>query len=294
MPSHRQQLADLEPSLLSESNASAWAGFRLGVFRATPHFIGKHEGEHPVLAMVVGGRTRARIASRGQDWDICPGQDTVGLFAPRLDVNGSHWVCEGDAERLVIELNLTDLQRTGDLDAMRLSPAALRQDLNITDAMLASLLRLMANEVRQGSPHGALYATSLSLGLAAYLSAAHVNRTRAMPRERGALTLAQRAQVLDLITQGLAGDLGLDELAGAAGVGRFHFVRLFKNSFGVTPHRFVMRQRAEAARRLLEKTGGRMVDIAAATGFASQSHLCTVMRREFGQTPGCFRRVAGS
>ena len=66
------------------------------------------------------------------------------------------------------------------------------------------------------------------------------------------------------------------------------------NSFGMTPHRFVMRQRAEAARRLLEQTGGRMVDVAAATGFASQSHLCTVMQREFGQTPGRLRRAAGT
>jgi AraC family transcriptional regulator len=84
--------------------------------------------------------------------------------------------------------------------------------------------------------------------------------------------------------------LSLDELAAAAGAGRFHFLRLFKNSFGMTPYQFVIDQRIAAARQLLEKTSRPLVDVAAATGFSSQSHMSTAMKRHTGLSPGHWRR----
>jgi AraC family transcriptional regulator len=92
------------------------------------------------------------------------------------------------------------------------------------------------------------------------------------------------------VQQRLAEDIALDDLAAAAGVGRFHFLRLFKNSLGITPHRFVMDQRLAAARKLLAETDQRLADVAASAGFSSQSHLCTTMRRRLGVTPKQWRR----
>ena len=114
------------------------------------------------------------------------------------------------------------------------------------------------------------------------------------PRERGRLTAAQRARVLQLIQERLAEDLTLEELAAAAGISRSHFARLFKSTMGVTPHQFVLDQRIAEARRLLEGTLMPLVDIAASTGFASQSHLCSAMRRHLGFPPGQWRRLSMS
>ena len=280
-----------EPSLLLESQTAAWAGFRLGIFEATTKEVAGQRGEHAALGMILRGRTRARIVSHGDDCDFSPGSDSVGLFAPHLDIRWTRWDCEPGAQRLMIELDFADLARAGDLDAM-VAPQrrVLRQDLTMRDGQLATLMRLIADEVRLGSPHGSLYATSLSLGLAAHLFSEKAESGSARTRERGRLTASQKSRVLDLVQKRLAEDITLDELAAAAGVSRFHFLRLFKHSLGITPHRFIMDQRLAAARTLLTDTDQRLADIAASTGFSSQSHLSTTMRKRLGVTPKQWRR----
>ena len=280
-----------EPSLLLESQTASWAGFRLGIFEATSKEVTGQRGEHAALAMILRGRTRARIVSHGDDCDFSPGSDSVGLFAPHLDIRWTRWDCEPGAQRLMIELDFADLTRAGDLDAM-VTPQqrVLRQDLTMRDGQLATLMRLIADEVRLGSPHGSLYATSLSLGLAAHLFSEKGESGRTRTHERGRLTASQKSKVLDLVQERLAEDIALDDLAAAAGVSRFHFLRLFKNSLGITPHRFIIDQRLAAARTLLKDTNQGLADVAASTGFSSQSHLCTTMRRRLGLTPKQWRR----
>lgn len=279
-----------EVSLLRDSQTAHWAGFRVGIFQATSIELAGQHGENPAVAMILRGRTRARIRSRGEECDFSPGRDSVGLFAPQFDVSWTRWECEPSAERMMIELDFSDLESVGDLEAMLPKRRVIRQDLTLRDQRLASLMRLIADEVRSGSPHGALYATSLSLGLASYLCNEHARGARTPLRERGMLSSVQKASVLELVHRRLAENLSLDELAGAAGVSRFHFLRLFKNTLGMTPHRFVIEQRLGAARRLLQDTNMPLAEIAASTGFSSQSHLCTAMRRSLGITPGEWRR----
>ena len=280
-----------EPSLLHASQTAAWAGFRLGIFEATSKEVCGQRGEHAALAMILRGRTRARISSHGDECDFSPGPDSVGLFAPYLDISWTRWDCEPGAQRMMIELDFADLTRAGDLDAM-VAPRqrVLRQDLTMRDGHIAALMRLIADEVRLGSPHGSLYATSLSLGLAAYLFSEKGESGSTRMRERGRLTASQKSRVLALVQQRLAEDITLDNLAAAAGVSRFHFLRLFKNSLGMTPYTFVVDQRLAAARKLLVETDQRLADVAAMTGFSSQSHLCTTMRRRLGVTPKQWRR----
>jgi AraC family transcriptional regulator len=279
-----------EPTLLAAGNESAWTGFRVGIFQAVSHQTAL-SAPHAGLAMVLKGRTRARIVSRGQEWDISPGPDTVGFFAPQLQIDSSRWQCEAGAERLTISLDFSVLERWGDLEAMLPPRREMRQDLSVRDPQLASIMRLVAAEVRDGSPHGELYATSLSIALACRLFGRYASGGRAMPRERGTLQAGQKSAVLGLVEQRLGGNITLDDLAAAAGISRFHFLRLFKNTFGVTPHHFILERRIDAALRLLDHTELPLALIAAQTGFSSQSHLSTAMRRHLGCTPGQRRRL---
>ena len=143
--------------------------------------------------------------SHGDECDFSPGPDSVGLFAPHLDISWTRWDCEPGAQRMMIELDFADLTRAGDLDAM-VAPQrrVLRQDLTMRDGHVAALMRLIADEVRQGSPHGSLYATSLSLGLAAYLLSEKGESGRTRSRERGRLTATQKCRVLEVVQMRLA------------------------------------------------------------------------------------------
>jgi transcriptional regulator GlxA family with amidase domain len=84
-------------------------------------------------------------------------------------------------------------------------------------------------------------------------------------------------------------NVGLDELATAAGIGKFRLIRLFRERTGLPPHALHVAHRIRAARRLLER-GHSIAATAAATGFADQSHLHRHFRRSLGMTPGEYQR----
>ncbi|MCC4309143.1 AraC family transcriptional regulator [Alcanivorax marinus] len=98
---------------------------------------------------------------------------------------------------------------------------------------------------------------------------------------------AQRAR--EYLHAHLAEDIGLDHLAAAAGVDRFRLSRSFKAAFGVPPHAYLVQLRLVRARRLLA-AGGSPAEVAAAVGFADQSHLGRWFRRAYAMTPAYYRR----
>ena len=89
----------------------------------------------------------------------------------------------------------------------------------------------------------------------------------------------------------LAEELSLDTLAGVAGVSPCYFSRLFRSSFGLPPHRFVLERRLMKARDLLQGKGHSIAEIAAMTGFSDQIHLTRLFKRQFGITPQLCRKV---
>jgi len=66
-----------------------------------------------------------------------------------------------------------------------------------------------------------------------------------------------------------------------------HAVRVFSETYGIAPHRYLVGRRVDAARRLLGN-GCRPADAAAQTGFHDQAHLTRHFRRVWGVTPGAF------
>ncbi len=89
----------------------------------------------------------------------------------------------------------------------------------------------------------------------------------------------------------MAEDVGLDHLAGLSGLSRFHFARVFEKTTGISPHAYLLQTRVNRARILLETSARRLADIAAECGFADQSHLTRSFRRQFGLTPGHYRKI---
>jgi AraC-like DNA-binding protein len=90
-----------------------------------------------------------------------------------------------------------------------------------------------------------------------------------------------------LLTEGRSADLG--SLAGEAGLSPWHFLRIFEQLTGLTPHQYVLRARlCEAARRLV--TGrARVLDVALDCGFGDVSNFNRAFRGEFGVSPRAFR-----
>jgi len=84
--------------------------------------------------------------------------------------------------------------------------------------------------------------------------------------------------------------LTLAELAGAAKLSPYHFLRTFDDLTGVTPHQYMtrLRLRRAAARLVLEPA--KVLDIALAGGFGDVSNFNRAFRAEFGVSPRVYRR----
>jgi AraC-like DNA-binding protein len=86
-------------------------------------------------------------------------------------------------------------------------------------------------------------------------------------------------------------NLGLDELARAAGLTKFQLIGLFKRAIGLTPHAYLVHVRLNAACRLL-KRGLPLAESALAAGFCDQSALTKHFKRCYGITPLQFAAAA--
>ena len=99
--------------------------------------------------------------------------------------------------------------------------------------------------------------------------------------------------VAQYIQENLRQELPLAELSGVVHMSPYHFARLFKRSTGVSPHRFLIRQRIDEARTLLAAQTVPIAEIARSVGFRTPSHFTTTFRRFTGMTPSAYRSTAG-
>jgi AraC-like DNA-binding protein len=89
----------------------------------------------------------------------------------------------------------------------------------------------------------------------------------------------------DYINATLAENISLDQLSAHVGLSPFYFSRVFSKHMGLPPHAYRKQQRIHAAKQLL--LGGMpIVQVAAETGFADQSHLTRHFKQIVGVTPG--------
>jgi AraC-like DNA-binding protein len=94
---------------------------------------------------------------------------------------------------------------------------------------------------------------------------------------------------LRFIESNLAESLPLPRLASGARMSEFHFLRVFKQVTGVTPHQYILRSRLREAAVRLKMRSNDVLEIALDTGFPDLSNFNHAFRTEFGVSPARFR-----
>jgi AraC family transcriptional regulator len=87
-------------------------------------------------------------------------------------------------------------------------------------------------------------------------------------------------------------EVDLDSAAKEAGLSSFHFLRLFSNVLGVTPHQYLVRSRLRRAARLLAEDERSVTEIAYLVGFGDLSNFVRTFHRAAGVSPRAFRQAA--
>jgi AraC family transcriptional regulator len=163
------------------------------------------------------------------------------------------------------------------------------------DSEMEAICRRLYSAVSGNYAAERLHVESLVAKLAVLLLSRHSTASesaKALPS--GGLTRVQARRVLDYIESNLGRELTLRELAAIAGLSLHHFARMFKQTIGVAPHRYVLERRLERAKQMLRFASASLVEISLSTGFYSQSHFTSAFHRMVGATPaefqGCVRK----
>jgi AraC family transcriptional regulator len=84
-------------------------------------------------------------------------------------------------------------------------------------------------------------------------------------------------------------ELSLESASVAAGLSLHHFLRLFREVHGITPHRYITRRRMEEAKRLLKETELSVGQIAVEVGLPNQSSFSRLFRAHAAVPPLVYR-----
>jgi AraC-like DNA-binding protein len=95
------------------------------------------------------------------------------------------------------------------------------------------------------------------------------------------------ADLRDLLDERSLESMTLAEAGRILDVSPARLVRCFTRRFGISPHRYVVGRRVDAARQLL-LDGGPVAQVAAEVGFHDQAHLTRHFKRHVGTTPASY------
>ncbi|WP_370971109.1 GlxA family transcriptional regulator [Amycolatopsis sp. cg9] len=142
------------------------------------------------------------------------------------------------------------------------------------------------------SDHGAAYAAEIARNM---VLPPHRRGSQLQYATRPAPAMADEslAPVLEWATARLGTPLTVGRLAARAGVSSRTLARRFTGQLGTSPGQWLLDQRLDAARVLLERTSLPVEAIARRVGLASAVNLRRRFRAHLGTTPGAYRRTFG-
>jgi len=284
-----------EPYLASSiclRDAGLWAGIRLERWGAPP----RCRGETPETQLLSHCLVLYQIAPMWVEarWSgepirralVRPGSVSVG---PAGWSRSGSWSLEGDraSDSLVLMIAPQVFQRIG--AEISGSEVMVKPLLNMEDALVSSAILALEADVRQDSPLGPIYGETIAAALMTHLVHEH---GEIAPDRLGRLALNANvaARVRDYIEAHAAEPILLGDLASLAGMEIHKVARAFKRTFGIAPHRYILRARVARAKAMLRKHELSLVDVALTAGFSNQSHFTKVFKKATGLSPSNYRK----
>lgn len=175
--------------------------------------------------------------------------------------------------------------------AERSPPGAPRWPPVIEDPTAVALATALFRDLSHGEVEtGPLAREARLLALLSHVLVRHASAPIAARPLRAPAGALERAR--EHLAAHLAENVPLSRLAEVAGLEPFALLRAFARAYGLPPHAWLVQARVRRAQALLRE-GLPPGEVAAAVGFADQSHLTRHFKRVLGITPGCYRRGRG-
>lgn len=213
------------------------------------------------------------------------GNGRVDLISAFLN-HRTNW--EREIEFSVIAICPILLDRT--TQELMQSEVELIPQLATDDPIIWQLALALKAEIQTGCMSGRLYGKSLGTAIAARLVQNYAVSKPPLEFKVNDLSRSQLQRVIDYIKANLTRDLSILDLATLTGMSKSHFSRSFKQAMGIPPYQYLMQQRVERAKQLLDRRSMAISTIALDCGFANQTHLTKVFRQITGVTPKAYQK----
>jgi AraC family transcriptional regulator len=158
------------------------------------------------------------------------------------------------------------------------------------DEMLGHLSLACADMLSARTPGNSKRVAAFAHLLAVYIAEKYTNIASERSDYHGGLPIARLRKVEDYVRAHLADSISIEKLAELTELSPFHFCRVFKQSTGMTPLQFVIRERMLQAQQLIRETSRSLIEIALEVATLVQA----ISRRYFGGRWGWLRRSSAA
>jgi AraC family transcriptional regulator len=241
---------------------------------------------HIEIACSGSGQRTLRVGLR--ELDVGTSRGMIEIYRAGYEISQTRWQgVRGDCIAVTFPRAVTDKILRGEENRLQVATAH-----GLFDGQIARLGHELAQEWRQGLPHGPLFSEGLSIALLGLLMCRPTHTRHEHPGSVG-FSYAQKRTINELIDSELANHLTVEQMAIMMEMNSYQFSRRFKSSFGMSPYQYVLQRRLDTAVRKLEADCTRPIaEIALETGFSNQAHLTSAFRKYLGTTPARSRSRA--
>jgi len=163
------------------------------------------------------------------------------------------------------------------------------------NANIKNLLQQLHRHAQSSTEHS-LYVDELLAKLGCQLMEVETEKNKNLENIQSAKAATRQeifkriGQAADYIYSHPEKSISLEELAQAATMSKFHFLRAFKAYYRVTPHQFILQTKLEKARELLKGSSLPIQEVGLMVGLEDKSSFSRMFKKHFGCPPSALRK----
>jgi AraC-like DNA-binding protein len=158
------------------------------------------------------------------------------------------------------------------------------------DRIIGHIGAALLQALRRPAETNRLFIDYTMLAFTAHIAQTYGGMRSRFETARGGLAPWQTKRACERLESDVGGKPSLQQIAAEFDLSASHFARAFRISTGLPPHQWLLRQRIETAKQLMNERDLPLSEIAISAGFANQSHFTRVFSAVVGVSPGTWRR----
>lgn len=151
--------------------------------------------------------------------------------------------------------------------------------------MLANVARALVPALEKPDEANALFVDQMTTAIGTYLVQSYGGRPMKASDKSQRLSRSHQDLAKSLLLENLDSNVSISAVAQVCNLSRGYFIRAFRETTGMTPYQWVLRERIDRARDLLRTSNTPLAEVAIACGFADQSISRAFSRALFVRHP---------